>query len=290
MDKMSIWSALFVSFPEELLIVIITLASTGYLGVLDIRNKKNAIKLFSTAALMVITAVVLRSIINSMTIEFVIQTVLFYVEITVVYRYKIFASILGFILSYIVLFFCESVVLIGLMNLLNLSFEDIYKNDILRLLFSLPDRVFQIATVVVICKVRKINLRVVRSSIEIWAIAVLSFLILSNFVSSVEPVLLNRTKTSAGFIPELILSLIIVISYSLWLVYNMVSLKMTGSIRENMHDVELNHIKQLLEEGKTDYAVELIELTLRDRGYYDNIENNHNNGSKKIKGGVGYEV
>jgi hypothetical protein len=216
---------------------------------------------------MVASSVLLRSILPSITLNFIIQLVVFYLIIIAIYRYNVISCILGYVLS-IAIYIMSEALLALVMNLFSMSVEDIYSSDIIRVLASIPERVVQIFSIVVICKLRNINLRVEKLPLkDFMSIVFFCGMIISSMISIESGIL---SKNNGIYIKcNLVINIFVAFVLCSWLIYSIFKLRKKLHIKENIYDVELHHIKQLLEEGQADHAIELIDLTLRDRGYYE---------------------
>lgn len=269
MDKISVWSMLFVSFPEELLIVLITLAAAGHRDVLNFKNKKNILKLLTSSSVMVVSTVLCRSFLPSATLNFILQFVLFYLIIITIYRYRIFVCIPSFFLSISIIIISEALFVSPIMKLFNLSLQHIYENDFLRILVFLPDRISQLIVILIICRLRNISLSVLKLKRDQYIPIIFYFLMVISSMTTIESSLKNPSNDFATTF-KLLINVIFAIGFTFWAIYNMFSLRKKILIKENIHDIELHHVKQLLEEGKTNYAIELIDFTLNEKGYYKN--------------------
>jgi hypothetical protein len=267
MGLLPFWSTLFVSFPEELLIVIITSAAAGYKEVFNFKSINNVLKLLVSTSLMVLCSIIVQFLIPSFTIGFMVQSVIFFTIIISVFRYNAVSCILGFLLSSAVIIISEALFASMIIKLMNISELDVRSNSIYLFLFSIPDRLMQILTMIVIAKVRKISLRITKLSIDEVVPLILYCIMTISSMFCVEVSIWNKSN-SVNSTVFLILAVLITVLFSSWLIYKIFVVKKNSMMKDKMHEIELEHVKQLLAEGKTDYVIELIELTLREKALF----------------------
>lgn len=263
MDKMSMWSVLFVSFPEEILFVIITLSAIGYKEVLNFKKAQNVMKLLLASSIMVLSVVITHSFVDLITFNGFIQILMFYLAIISVYRYKILNTLLGHAFSYVVLIFGDVISVVISTQVLGVSLEAIYADDLTRLLVSLPTKIVQVAAILIICKLKKIDLKLFSVKFDDFMSAGMYLLIIISSALSIETAIRNSSNNISDSIRMGVYTFIIVM-FSTWLIFKFSKLKKNEFMKDNMHDVELHHIKHLLEEGRTEYALELITQTLEE--------------------------
>ena len=268
MDKMSVWSILLVSFPEEILVLVTTLAAAGYKDVLNFKRRKNVILFLSALILMVASAVGGRAVLPSATANFFLQALLFYLIIICIYKYRVIACIPSFLLAISVLVIGEAVFGSICLKLLNLTLDDVNSIDLIRVLVTIPIRLSQIAVVVIVCKIRNINVHINKLTTGEWISIITYCITVVLCMISIEVGVRNLNRDFETII-KLLLSVVIAVLFISWMIIKVFGMQKKITINENMHDVELYHVKKLLEEGRTEYAIELIELTLKDRGYYN---------------------
>lgn len=270
MDKMSITSILLVSFPEAILIVISTLTIAGYKDILNFKEKKNFLKLFLCSLIMIIFSVVCRAILPLATLNFILMAALYPIIIYSIYHYRVAPTILGVIVSLVVLMLGEAVSITTLLKTIGLSLESVYLSNILRVLFSLPTRLFQLITIIIMCKLRNINLSFIRLSLNEWfQIILFSFVILSSMFS-IESGFKNIDR-DINTITKLIVNIFIAIIFSFWMILNIFRVKKRSKINEKINTFELKRIKNLLLEGHTEHVIKLINIKISGEGRNNEI-------------------
>jgi hypothetical protein len=270
MDRISLWSALLVSYPEELLIVLIALAAAGYRDVLNFREKKNLIKLLLSVSLMVVSAVVGRVLVPSITLNSIIQAGMFYFIIIVVYRYRLLPCAIGLILSLSTLIGTEAIFGSMLTKIFHLQLSQLYPHLIAAILFSFPDRVVQILTLVLICKKKDISFKIEKLSLnELIPIILYCLMIISSMFSIENGISIMVTNSNSGSLNTTLLSLTLNIGLAVifcsWLIYNIFKVRERVALKDEMHDFDLQSILQMLLKGQVDHVIELIKQQLRDR-------------------------
>lgn len=270
MDKMSVTSVLLVSFPEMLLIVISTLTIAGYRDILNFKEKKNLINLFLCSLLMTIISVACRAILPSATLNFILMAVLYPIIIHCIYRYRIISTILGIILSLIIIILGESIFITILLKVTGLSLETVYASNILRLLFSVPIRLSQLLVIALACKLRRINLKFVQLSVHEWIqITLLALMILSSMFS-IESGFKN-IKRDVNTIIKLIINVFIAIIFSTWMIISIFRIKKISKVNQKINNFELKRIRKLLIEGHTEHVIKLINTKLNEEGENNEI-------------------
>ena len=265
MDKMSLVSILFVSFPEELLIVATTMAFAGYKDLLNFRRKENILKLLLSSALMVAAAVTLRSVLPSVTFSALLVIPLYFIIIILVYRYKPVTCIPGFVLSMIILFFADALFVSLFLKVMNLSLEQYLKSDLLKILSSLPKDSVLVLVLVFISYKKNIRLRFKKLSISRLVQLALFALLFVQSMFSAEKVWKSVSRAyNSTFI--LLINIFIVLFFLLWLFFYIFKLEEKSEINKKLNNFELERIKKLLKEGQSSHAVKLIDLTLKQRG------------------------
>jgi len=267
MDKIPAWSALFVSFPEELLIVLITLSVAGYRDVIDFKDKNNLAKLLGSTSLMVISSVAGRFLLPSVTLNSIIQAIIFYLIIVVIYKYNPFSCLAGFMLSLTLLVVSEAIFLSLSLTFFKLTPFQAYSNTLFAVLFSLPDRIIQIAALIVICKKKDLRLRFEKLSISEWISIALYCLIIFANMFSLEIGFSIIQSSGSKIILSLILNIGMAIIFSSWLIYSIFKVRQKVILNEKMRTFELMSIRKLLSEGHIDHVIDLIDHELISREY-----------------------
>lgn len=267
MINTSLWSILFISLPEELFTVLITLASAGYRDVLNFKSRDKVCKLLLSSSIMTLCAITI-GLFFSPSLRFVFNAIIFFVIIISVYRFKPLYCIFGFLLSMVILMGSEIIFFPMLMGLLHLSYEQVINSTFYLLLVSMPSRIIQLTALIIVCRIRKFSLKaykILPTDIPIIAMYFVTlasnmFFIEKNFMISHTSDLITRIK----FLSNITIG----IGFSFWLIIYLIRLRQKIFIKENIHDVELHHIRQLIAEGEFDHAIKLIDSTLDERGYY----------------------
>jgi hypothetical protein len=260
-DKLSLFSIIFVSYPEALLIVLITLAAAGCKEVLNFRESKNLIRLTLTTLANVIMTVAFRAVLPYFTYTALVTYSLSFFIIVIVYRYKPLSCFLGFLLGVLTVMAGDVIVYVGILNFLGVSFETIHASDFLRLVASLGGRVLQLSALFVIIKVKNFNLQYVRLKSDEWIQIVLFMLMVLSSAYTIENAL-RILHTDFGAILNLLINTLILVIFSAWMVVKIFKIRKRTAINKKVHDFELNRIKKLLEQGQTDHVIELIDLAL----------------------------
>jgi len=260
-DKLSLFSIIFVSYPEDILILIITLAAAGYKDVINLKEGKNLIRLLLTSLAMTITTVAFRAFLPYFTYTFVVTLLLSFFIIIASYRYKPLSCFLGFLLSALILLVAEVLVYGVVLNLLGISIETVHSSDIYRLLASLGTRILQIACIFIILKIRNFKLQYVRLGKDEWIQIILFILMILSSLYTIEKGLRN-VNSDYGTIINLIINICILLIFSGWMIFKIFKIRKRTIIEYKVHDFELNRIKKLLLQGKVNHAIELIDLSL----------------------------
>ncbi|NSW91623.1 MAG: hypothetical protein HPY74_13280 [Firmicutes bacterium] len=265
MDSMTIRSIIFVGFPEMLFIVLTTLTTAGYKDALNFKDMKNIYKILLSSALITIVSVTFRSFVPLLIYNVILATFIYPLIIYAIFRYKLFPIIMGVLLSLVILVIGESIAVSSILKILGISLEITYSNDFLRILVSLPVRVFQLLGIIILSRVRNINFYALKLSTEDLIQTILFGLLIISSMISVETGLKNIERDFKT-ITTLIVNICIIVIFTTWMVYKWFKLKNRSLISRKIHDFELERIKSLLKEGYTDHVIELIDETLRERG------------------------
>lgn len=260
-------SALFVSFPEELLILITTLVASGYKNFTNLRLKSNIAKMLIATSLMVILSLTVN-VFFDLSFRFLINTAIFYLIIALTYRKKFSSYILGFFLSLTVLTVSTFIFAPLFLHISGLSYEELYNSTFYKFIFSIPDRIFQTVALLAICKAKNINLKVIKFfAIDFVAIIIYYLMIAGTIFLLFEHMIysdISNVKLALG----VIINLTVVIGSSFLFINRIIDLRQKIYLKETQHDIELDHLKKLISDGQVDHAVDLINETLSERGYY----------------------
>jgi len=265
MDKMTVTSIILVSFPEMLLILITTLMIAGYKDVFNFKDKKNIWKLSASVLLMLFASVFPRAILPVVTYNFILMLILYPLIITLVYRSRIMPTILGTLLSLAIIVIGESTLFSMSLKLFNLSLQQVYSDDFIRFVITLPIRLLQVIVIVVISKYKKINFITAKLNIDEWIQIMLYALMTISSMLSIEKGLKNIQKDYFT-ITSLIVNVLIAVIFSTWTIITIFKKRKKTLIDKKIHDFELMRIRQLLSKGYTEHVVKLIDATIEERG------------------------
>jgi hypothetical protein len=260
-DKLSLFSIIFVSYPEALLIVLITLAAAGYKEVLNFRESKNLIRLTLTTLANVIMTVAFRAVLPYFTYTALVTYSLSFFIIILVYRYKPLSCFLGFLLGVLTVMAGDIIVYVGILNLIDVSYEVIHANDWLRLFASLGGRVLQLSALIVIIKVKSFKLQYVRLKFDEWIQVILFLLTILSSSYTIEKAVKSMQNDLSNIL-NLVINTSILLIFSAWMIVKIFKLRKRTILEQKVHNFELNRIKKLLEQGQTDHVIELIDLAL----------------------------
>jgi len=264
MDKMSIWTILFVSFPEELLIVLTTLVLIGYKDFLNFKKSENIFRLLFSVILMVIFACTGRMLLPSISLNSLVSFIAFTLILTITYRIRLLSSFFSILTAFIVIIVGESTLLVAIMKLFNISLQVFLTNDAIRILVTLPERLLQIMIILIISRIKNTNFNKISLSIDEWIqISLFSMVIIGSMIS-IEAGFKNINHDHYT-ITNLIINICITISFSAWTIYKIFKIRKKTIISNRIRDFELKRIKKLLIEGYTNHVIELIDSTLKER-------------------------
>ncbi len=261
MDNMSVWQILFISFPEELLIVITTLAIAGYKDVLNFKDKKNLFKLLISTTLLVISTVLGRTFLPFLALNTLIQIFVYYLIIILVYRYKFIACIYSLFFSILIIFIGETILFYLPPVLFNISLTQIVQKSFLRFIFTLPTRILQIIVVFLIFKIKNFNTTLIKLSKKEFLNMIIFLSIFLTNMYLIENTLKNSPIDSSPEI-NIMISISITGIYFIWLLYNIISLRNQVKLKNKLRDFELNAIRKLLTEGNAEKVMSLIDIAL----------------------------
>lgn len=148
MDQMSLFSILTVSVPEAILNIYIGFVLIGHRTKLYLDDKLNIIRLISAVPLMVIVAVINRSLVSNLVLVLLINVVAYTLIIKLVYKLKWFESLLCVVIFVGILITIEFAYMYQFLVLMDMSIEDYLKSDIMRFIISLPQRAIQVAIII----------------------------------------------------------------------------------------------------------------------------------------------
>lgn len=265
MDKMSVSSILLVSFPETVLTIVSALIIAGYKDVLNFKEKKNIIKLFTASSIITLCSAFGRQVFNSITINLFFTINIYLLVICFVYRHKIAATICGVLVSSIPVLLGEAIFVGIFLKVANILISHVYANNILRILLSIPVRTCQILVIIFICKLRNIDLRSIKFNINESIQIILFILMILSSLLNIESSFLSITRDYQAIL-KLIINLIITMSFSGWLVYSIIKIRQKSEISKKLNKFELKRIKKLLEEGCAEHVINLINIKLDEGG------------------------
>ncbi|MCX8129727.1 MAG: hypothetical protein N3I35_06470 [Clostridia bacterium] len=259
----SIWSVLFVTVPEQALMLITCLLVAGYKDVFSLRVEKNIVKLLGTVILMVISSILcLRFIDNSNTTKSIALGIMFLMIIYTVFRYSFFKCLGGLLVSSIIVIIGEAISYSIILSILNITSIDVYNfSTFSMVLISSPTRILQLVFLYFLLHSKKIKIEINKPSKN--EIVLLSFciaIIIMNMYQIEHFITISRTKEDTLL---MFMNAICTTGFSLFCLMKLTSMEKKMVYQHLMHDFDLHRIKQLIEEGRTDYAAELIDLTLK---------------------------
>ncbi|WP_010246597.1 hypothetical protein [Acetivibrio cellulolyticus] len=144
MDKPSYLSILLISFPESLLIGIISILAIGKFSFF--KDKKNLIRMLIFAAISAITSFYVKQAVTS---EEALLVYLFLTTLLFIYllRLKLYESILASIFGVVIQLIIEIFWIIIIQPFIGAKIDDIYSNVGTLFLLALPARLLQIALI-----------------------------------------------------------------------------------------------------------------------------------------------
>lgn len=156
--KMGILYVLFISIPEEALLLILTLLFLGKREYLDLKIKSNAIKMLVAIVLTTLFSVLLHNYIEKYGFMLFVRILFFVIVYCLVYKANFYKVLKGFIMALLIFilgeFFGSKIIeLIAGIN--QQILEKQYIGSITYILLTIPRRVLQIIAVVVLYKKEK---------------------------------------------------------------------------------------------------------------------------------------
>ncbi|MCX8131870.1 MAG: hypothetical protein N3I35_17455 [Clostridia bacterium] len=269
MDSFSIWPILLITIPEEFFVLTICLSVSGYKDVFNFRKSGYAAKFIVTILLMTACCVIyVLNMEGSNTIKFLVLTFINLIIINVLFKHNIAKYIGGLIVSSIIIIIGESISLIILSKIFNLAANQVYHSIIYVTLLTLPTRILQIGTLYCICHFKKIHIEVkslTKSEVLLLLPCILIILMCMyqiEYLFNIEQVKSNKETII------LLINAFITILFSAFTVFRLMRIEKKLLFESYLYNFDLSRIKQLIEEGNSGYAAELIDLTLKERKYY----------------------
>lgn len=155
MDKMSLLSILLVSVPEEFLIVLMLCLLVGRRDIINFRQKSNIYRVIIATVLTVAWADFIRAHIENVLFIFTSNMVVATIVYVLVLRIKWYKASLGVLVIFVIHLVIESIAAIGMLAISGVTLEQMYSNDIMRIIFTLPIRLMQVAIVVLLYNLKK---------------------------------------------------------------------------------------------------------------------------------------
>ncbi|MCK4261087.1 MAG: hypothetical protein KAX49_19075 [Halanaerobiales bacterium] len=147
--------ALFVSIPEETLLLIMTLLIMGKGEHLNLKNKSNVIKMLSAITLTILFSVIQYNFLEQYEFMMMVQVVFFIIVYWLVYKMNFFEVFLGFLLALIIFIVLGEILGTLILELLtginNVMLQE-YSNKSIYIAMLLPRRVLQIIVSIVLYK------------------------------------------------------------------------------------------------------------------------------------------
>lgn len=147
MQQLSIMGAIFISFPEAVIISIIGILAIGKFNFFD--NKKNYLKILLYAVISSVLAYFIRNRLDneeSLLLYLFISSLLFIFIIRLKFYESIFATIFGIVITLII---TEIICLLSVSAITGIKMEEAYKNELILILFSIPERLVQISLILI---------------------------------------------------------------------------------------------------------------------------------------------
>lgn len=167
MDKLSVISFFSVSVPEEFLFILITAFLIGRKDIL--KTRAGLVGVIIATLLTALCTVVLRRYSADMLTNIIGQTVLFVLIYVFILRMGKVEAFLGFSATLLYQFIIEIINVMIMAALTRVAFTEIYQNDMIRFLQSLPVRLLQLVAVIVLAKLpfTVLNFKVIKLTIKV---------------------------------------------------------------------------------------------------------------------------
>ncbi|MCX7746906.1 MAG: hypothetical protein N2645_08445 [Clostridia bacterium] len=144
MDKMSLFSILLVSVPEAICNIFVGFVLTGQRNKLYLNDFLNIIRFVAAVILMVLTAVVSRSLFSNLLLILLCNVVLYTITLKYVYNIKWLDAFLSVFLFCGLLITAEILYLPPYAKFLNKNISELISSDVIRFLTCIPERAIQI--------------------------------------------------------------------------------------------------------------------------------------------------
>ena len=246
------------SIPDAILFVIITLSASGCKNLLDFKVKQNVFKLTISVLCLVCFSDTIRTILDDFNLIIIINSFIYYLGIVLVYRHKPLQMLYGYAISLIVSVVSELLAFAIFQGIFGYSLEYVYHRDYLRFLTSFIGKSFQVITILLILKCKKIVANSFRLSSGEKISIVTTILLINLACIAVNSMLAVNIKQN--IVGMFSLFLCIMIFFFFFLLCRLLLLRKKILINEKKHKSEISHIQQLLSEGKVNHTIELIKL------------------------------
>jgi hypothetical protein len=264
-----VWHLLFVSFPEELFLILIVLAMAGKKEAFDFTKIRNIF----LPIMMSVCFITVTEAANYLGVQDTYKLLLIFVtlfaSVFFVYRINIGICLLSCALSVLVIIIAESVFLTLIAYSFDMMLDQMQRNTVVKFVCTLPERILQITVLIILLKFKSVPVKRFDKKLEVkdWMIIGLFVIAMISNMKSIESGI-KQLHYDPLNLAILISNIIIMIILTVSLVYKVILLQKKVTLKAGMHNVDLFHIRTLIEEGKSDYAIQLIDMTLDQNDYF----------------------
>ncbi|MCX7923765.1 MAG: hypothetical protein N3B21_17410 [Clostridia bacterium] len=199
MDKMSLFSILTVSMPEVILDIYLGFVLIGQRSRLYLDDKLNLLRLFIAVPLLVIAQVTARAVLPNLLFVLLANILFFIIILKFVYTLKWRESILSTLIIYGFLITVEATYVHQFAGFINKSAGTFFSNDIVRLLYSIPERIIQLIVIVSLWRWDIVYFNLLRNKKILYTFSLFAVLLFSAEVTFIYAFVHYIDKMSPAF-------------------------------------------------------------------------------------------
>ncbi len=268
---------LWISIPEEFLILLITMLVIGYKAILNFKDRKNLLKIIFTVTITALFSGTIHNFNLDELLISIIQVVFFIFIYVEVYKIEVFKIAISFLITMIVFLLMDAFSIIIMNIITGLTYFELKPNTLMFVLFCLPGRLIEIVLSFVLYKSKVVILNL--DPIKIYIKNVLKritiiYIIISIMFITVSNILLLfifgfNSKNLGDFSYQIISSLLAIVLLALTIVYvHKESEKAAKESEERKYN--LDWFEHLINKHGSDMISLRNEIKrIKENGYYE---------------------
>lgn len=259
---MTLWSVIFVSFPEAIIFVVTIMIISGYKDLGAFCTRKNLAKIIFSAILAVASLDIGRYFINSIYTYYGLEVISISLIIYTTFKFRIRNTLIGVINAFIITTICDVIILVISYLIFDITYERLQSSDIIRFLLFIPKSILHFITIILLIKFKRLDLITIRNQLKYLLYISILFFISLGAVFIGSSVFKNLVIAKYEGFSYLVIIIFGFYAIAVLLVFTyLTEEKKKRLMADKKRDGELERMKQLINEGKIDQVLDLIDYS-----------------------------